>query len=137
MAKVMVVDDDQSMLRTLVRILKRAGYEPIPFTSAAEAAAHTSRVDIALLDIQLADSTGPELALRLIARWPDLPLVFVTGGATPTQLESAEAMGPVLPKPLDPANLLETIDEALCCPAAIDAIFEFGPDNEITPTPTG
>jgi two-component system response regulator RegA len=60
----------------------------------------------ALLDIELADGSGPDVAARLRRQSPDLPIAFLTGGGQEGVVDQARAIGPVFCKMGD-------VDEAI------------------------
>lgn len=60
----------------------------------------------ALLDIELADGSGPDVAARLRIGSPGLPIAFLTGGGSTRRLDAARAFGPVFSK-------TEGVDEAI------------------------
>jgi CheY-like chemotaxis protein len=85
-ARILVVDDDELILRSLRRILGRR-YHVECVTSAAEALALVdagTHFDAILTDLAMPDMDGPELAAKLTARAPALlgRVVFMTGGPT-------------------------------------------------------
>ena len=60
---VIVVDDDQGMLRCVQRLLRSTTYEPILFSSAQAFKSHTDfeKAACVILDINLNDGSGIEL----------------------------------------------------------------------------
>jgi signal transduction histidine kinase len=81
---VMVVDDDAMVRGVVVRQVTLAGFRPVGTAStAAEVEAFFARegatVEVALLDVNMPDCSGPELAMRLRACDPFLPVVFMSG----------------------------------------------------------
>ena len=57
---VLIVDDDEQVLRLVRRVLERAGFECVPVGDgkSAHSAAVEWRPDIILLDLMLGDTTG-------------------------------------------------------------------------------
>ena len=83
----------------------------------ALAMAHSERPDLLLLDMHLGDMTGLDV-LRRLARDPQLahvPAVALSADAMPAPIAAAQRAGfrAYLTKPLDVAELLRVIDEAL------------------------
>jgi sigma-B regulation protein RsbU (phosphoserine phosphatase) len=78
--RILVVDDDPGMLRTVRRILDR-GYEVACASSAdeAETLAAQHALDLAILDIRMPGRDGFELMSRLQATRPDLDVILMTG----------------------------------------------------------
>jgi DNA-binding response OmpR family regulator len=78
--KILVVDDDALMRRSLAASLTQAGYTTLTAASAqaALAAASDDQPDLILLDIGLPDVDGLEVLRRLRQSMPALPVIFVT-----------------------------------------------------------
>lgn len=79
---VLVADDDPRMLELLERILRRENYELIMTESgpaAIAAVAGRPTLDLLIADVMMPDMMGPELAEKLRATYPDLPVLFQTG----------------------------------------------------------
>ena len=79
---VLVVDDDEQVLRLVKRVLDRAGFEAIPVDRGLNAhdAAVEWRPDIILLDLMLGEITGDQILaqLREDFRTRLIPVVFLT-----------------------------------------------------------
>ena len=108
--KILVVDDDRRMVRTLSDILKVKGYEPIEAHSGEEAVVKSQEkgLDCVLMDIKMPGINGVE-ALHLIkTAAPDLPVVLMSAYAAQEQVEEAKKQGAytVLTKPIDIQILL-------------------------------
>jgi CheY-like chemotaxis protein len=79
---VLVADDDPRMLELLTRVLGRENYELITAESgpaAIAAVAGRPTLDLLIADVMMPDMKGPELAARLRAAYPDLPVLYQTG----------------------------------------------------------
>ena len=83
--RVLVVDDAELAGTTLLRIVGRGGWEGRWVASAAEAeqAAKTWAPDAVLLDRNLPDGDGIELAGRLRRLLPEARLVLLSGDQVP------------------------------------------------------
>ncbi len=79
---VLVVDDDEQVLRLVKRVLERAGFECVTVNhgNSAHSAAVEWRPDIILLDLMIGDVTGDEIMAELRAdfRTRLIPVVFLT-----------------------------------------------------------
>src|SRR6266571_9379628 len=79
---VLVVDDDEQVLRLVKRVLERAGFECVTVNDgrAAHEAAVKWRPDIILLDLMLGETTGDQIMaeLREDFRTRLIPVVFLT-----------------------------------------------------------
>jgi FixJ family two-component response regulator len=92
---VAVVDDDESLCRSLSRLLRTAGFQPVSYASAEaflEDAKHP-QFDCLLLDIQLGGMSGLELSRRLKAVRNTTPFVFITAHDAPEMRAEALACG--------------------------------------------
>jgi FixJ family two-component response regulator len=92
---VAVVDDDEQVCRSLARLLRAAGMQPIAYASAEAFLADTKCPDFhcLVLDIQLGGMSGIELAQRLIAVGRHTPIIFITAHHDPESRAAAEALG--------------------------------------------
>jgi FixJ family two-component response regulator len=90
-----VVDDDESICRSLSRLLRAAHFQPITYPSAETFLADTKhpRFDCLVLDIQLGGMSGLELSQRLAAVKDATPVVFITAHDEPEVRAQAVASG--------------------------------------------
>ena len=108
--KVLVVDDDRRMVRTICDILKAKGFEASPALSGEDAVeiVNAQRPDCVLMDVKMPGVDGIE-ALRMMKELaPDLPVVLMSAFVTQEQAEEAKKQGAhaVLTKPIDIQLLL-------------------------------
>ena len=77
---VAIVDDDDGVARSLGRLLRAAGVQPVTYPSAEAFLADVKRpqFDCLVLDVQLGGMSGIELARRLDAVGSMTPVVFIT-----------------------------------------------------------
>ena len=68
-----------------------------------------SAIDRALLDVNLQDENGWDLAQQLLAAHPTLPIVMITAQPDQSSHPLAAAVSAVMEKPLDLPRLLHTI----------------------------
>src|SRR5260370_782130 len=115
--RVLVVDDDQMMLRTLADILRHRGYDATTAATggaALQQVAAGARPAVALIDLMLPDMAGMEVvrALRQISR--NTEVVVLTGHASLATAVTAlrEQSYDYLVKPVAPDYLLQTIGKA-------------------------
>ena len=92
---VAIVDDDESLGRSLGRLLRAAGMQPITYASAEAFLADTKqpRFDCLVLDVQLGGMSGIALARRLVADGRNPPFIFITAHDDPETRASAQAAG--------------------------------------------
>ena len=103
--KILVVDDDRRMVRTICDILKVKGYESIPAYSGEEAVEKVKADDpgCVLMDVKMPGIDGIEALQMIKGVAPDLPVLLMSAYATGEQAEEAKRRGAysVLTKPLD------------------------------------
>jgi DNA-binding NtrC family response regulator len=108
--KVLVVDDDRRMVKTICDILTAKGYEAEPAHSGEEAVvkARAEKPCCVLMDLKMEgmDGIGTLKLLKQLA--PGLPVVLMSAYATKEQLAEAERAGAcsVLTKPVDMQTVL-------------------------------
>jgi FixJ family two-component response regulator len=92
---VAIVDDDESVCRSLSRLLRAAHLQAVTYPSAEAFLADTKhpKFDCLVLDIQLGGMTGLELSERLSAVNDDTPVIFITAHDEPEVRAEAEALG--------------------------------------------
>jgi FixJ family two-component response regulator len=114
--KVAVIDDDASMRKALVRLIKSARIEAAAFSSAREFLDDPihRQVDCAVTDMRMPGFDGLKLQEELNKTLPHLSMVFITGhGSVPVSVEAMKG-GAVdfLEKPVDAEALLAAIHRA-------------------------
>jgi DNA-binding NtrC family response regulator len=115
--RILVVDDEPSVLTTYRMILEQKGYEVLPATSSKEArrALDSEKLDLLLCDLSL-EKQDSGFAVIEYARQcrPGLPSLLLTGYASNDVSERAQRDGiSVLFKPIDIEEFLETISAHL------------------------
>jgi len=99
---VLVADDTAVALSVVARRLQALGIGCLEASSAQEASAvDPFAISCALLDLDLGDGSGVDVALALRGRRPELPIAFFSAGAAPEELERARALAHVFHKPGD------------------------------------
>ena len=82
--RVLLVEDDRRLRRTLVRLLTSLGYRVDSYSAGEQALLHRpgpgcEAPDILLLDVSLPRIDGRELASEMRLLFPDLPVLLVSG----------------------------------------------------------
>jgi DNA-binding NtrC family response regulator len=118
MAKILVLDDSRSILDMVVQMLKRAGHDVRPSTTAKEAfeVLQSEPVDLLITDIYMPDVDGLEVILKARRLHPRLKFIAMSSMRGPmNMLGAAKAFGAAvtLPKPFSMAALYAAVSEAL------------------------
>ena len=83
MARILVIDDDRSLLRALTIALSARGNEVVVARAAAEGIAQVSLTtpDVVILDLGLPDMDGVEVCRR-IRQWTQVPIIVLSAAAS-------------------------------------------------------
>lgn len=107
--KLLIVDDDQELVRMLGEYLGNEGFE-VKIANCADSAMETlatSGTDALVLDVMLPGRSGLEFLPTLRARYPELPILMLTArGAADDRIRGLElGADDYLSKPFDPREL--------------------------------
>jgi len=112
-----VVDDDASVREALQRFLRTFGFQVETFASGREflSSRRLALVQCVILDLAMPGMSGLEVQQQLAARLRAIPFVFITAHRDDQLGQRALAVGAlaVLRKPVDQAELLRSVREAL------------------------
>ena len=98
--KVLIADDSAVARVSIARLVRSAGFEVVEEDSAAGASAvECDGLGCALLDLDLGDGNGADVAAQLRSSAGDLPIAFFTSTSTPEALARAKVFGPIFAKP--------------------------------------
>ncbi len=118
--KILIIDDDDLVRKSVSNILIKAGYEVAVAQDSFEAITEIKRqnFDLIVSDIRMPGKNGVETVrdIRKIVKQHsdrDLPIIFITGYADTSEELDAELLGEVILKPFDLEHLLITIREYL------------------------
>ena len=113
--RVLVVDDEENIARSLKLILEREGYAVGTCSSVAEAKAHPHRADAYLVDVRLPDGSGIELVRWMKTHDYDAPILMISGHGTIADAVEATRAGAFdfLEKPLGRDKVLLSLRHAL------------------------
>ncbi len=108
--KVLVVDDDLRMVRTICDILKVNGFNTLHALTGEEAVGvvKAEAPDCVLMDVKMPGLNGIEALAAMKRVVPTLPVVLMSAYATEEQAEEARAAGAyaILTKPIDIQQIL-------------------------------
>lgn len=114
---ILVVEDDPRVLTATVGALEELGHRVVSCADPLDAPRMVDDIgpfDLVVSDVLMPGQTGPEMVAGLLARRPDLAVLFVTGYAGDG---SAADFGgrPVLRKPFTIAGLEHALADAMAC----------------------
>jgi PAS domain S-box-containing protein len=117
--RILCVDDDPRVLKTLVDMLKTAQHHVTAFTSAREAELHVraqpDAFDLLITDLTMPEMRGVDLAARVASLRPDLPVILLSGYGDAVL---SQGTGPAnirlrLSKPVSLHDLLSSVDRVV------------------------
>ena len=117
MAQLLLIDDDEAVLRMMERTLLRLGHQVLSCTNGREGLARLDQgsVDLVITDMLMPEADGLEVIRAVKSQLPNVPILVVSGGGYLEPefcLEMAEKLGAdaVLPKPVPLDQLSRSID---------------------------
>jgi len=116
---ILVVEDEPHLRKLIGEILVREGYAPLVAEDPADALRicrqYRGKIDLLLSDVVMPQMSGRELAARVRAERPEIPVLFMSGYADWNVVYNGllEAGVTFLQKPFTKASLLRKIGEAL------------------------
>ena len=120
---ILIVDDDAVLARVLGQALVGAGHKPVLVGDVAEARRwlQDHLPDLALLDLHLPDGSGLDVAREMGDRYPNVPLILMTGDpkALHGKSDLTAPFSAVLTKPLDVAEVRRAVADALSDQTAV------------------
>ncbi len=116
---ILFVDDEEYLIDIGKKMLESLGYKVMTSTSGSEAlrifSDHPNRFDLVITDLTMPVIKGDELAKKLIAVRPDLPVILCTGFSSKIKEETAMASGikAFVMKPFLMRDIAETVRRVL------------------------
>jgi PAS domain S-box-containing protein len=117
--RILLVDDEDQIVRMVQQMLERLGYQVVAQTSSTAALASFRQspesFDIVITDMTMPNMTGPQLAQHLKKIKPDIPIIICTGFSEQVNEERVRAIGihGLVMKPVVKKELAKAIREAL------------------------
>ncbi len=109
-ARVLIVDDEPTLLRALESLLRKKGYDVVGLESPIVATQRLAQedFDVALLDIKMPQLSGLELLSAVKHRRPEVEVIMMTGHATVETALAAVKAGAYdyLTKPFDDVEIV-------------------------------
>jgi DNA-binding NtrC family response regulator len=118
--RILVVDDDPSIRRTLNILLSKAGYEVIQASDGSEAvrAWRDRGADLVITDLHMPNKDGIETIIELLSHTPGIRFIAMSGGGQSKRLDllgNVALLGSVLTieKPFTLAEMMTMVNRAL------------------------
>ena len=115
--RILIVDDEDIVVRSTVRILEGAGHLLTTARDATEALRELAQApfDLAILDIMMPGIDGIELLRRIKEAYPDTEVIMFTGLAQVATAVDCMKLGAIdyVSKPFDPDQLRVAVSRAL------------------------
>ncbi|HEX9531674.1 MAG TPA: response regulator [bacterium] len=116
-ARILVVDDEESIRDLCARVLTRAGYavKTVPSGEDAVTTMAEAAFDLLISDIRMPGMSGLEVLARAKTAYPHIRVVLITGFGTPQILTRGQppSADRILTKPFSPTELLTAVRENL------------------------
>lgn len=116
MAVIIIVDDDNDILRLVRQLLATAGHDVLTATNAVEAIEQLNQhgCDAMITDANMPQHSGYDLlrTIRNNARWTHLPIAMLTGRREKKDIDKAVELGvdDYIVKPIDPLLFIQKIE---------------------------
>ncbi len=93
--RVMIVDDDETIIETLTYNLKRLGFEVTSFKRSLDALSGLEKTapDLIVIDWMLPDLAGPEVVKLIRERGIEVPILMLTGRSSPNDVAAGLSAG--------------------------------------------
>jgi DNA-binding response OmpR family regulator len=115
--KILVVDDEESVCRSVRKILGRKGYAVADAQDVTDAVKkiNESSFDLVITDLMMPKTSGMELLQIIRDHYPELDVIMITGYASIESAVKAVKLGAAgyLPKPFTPDELTDVTETAL------------------------
>jgi two-component system cell cycle sensor histidine kinase/response regulator CckA len=116
---ILVVDDNEEVLKVVVRTLQNANFHVLSAGNAPDAlklaAEANAKIHLVLSDVDMPEMSGPDLGQLLKKTRPDLHVMLMSGGADGNLLVLNYGWA-FIQKPFVPKKLVEMVTEVLHSP---------------------
>ncbi len=114
---ILVVDDEQVVLKSCERVLAPDGYQVSTTSSAKDALGllDKNRYDLIITDLKMPEMDGLEFMKQVRTRNPDINIVVITGYPSQESIKESLSLRIIdyLPKPFSPILLQEVVNKAV------------------------
>ena len=115
MKSVLVVDDDPNIVKTYKLVLESVGYSVDTARNGIEALFKSKKVhhDLIIIDMNLPDMLGNQLADQIRQEKPDIKIIMITGYSSYMEELDKLNIDKMLVKPIPPEDLVEIAKKTL------------------------
>jgi CheY-like chemotaxis protein len=115
MKSVLVVDDDPNIVKTYKLVLESVGYRVDTARNGVEAIFKSKKVhhDLIIIDMNLPDMLGNQLAEQMRKEKPDIKIIMITGYSSYVEQLDEFNIDEMLMKPIPPEDLVEMAKKTL------------------------
>ncbi len=115
MQTVLVVDDDPNIVKTYKLVLESVGYRVDTARNGVEAIFKAKKVhyDLIIIDMNLPDMLGNQLADQIRDEKPDIKIIMITGYSSYVEQLDEFNIDEMLMKPIPPEDLVQIAKKAL------------------------
>ena len=115
--KILVVDDDTIVTKSCKRILEGEGFEvsTVPSADNALESIKNYEFDLLLIDVKMPKHDGIYLMREIKKKWPDLPIIVMSGYPTQETISDVQQLGiaQFIPKPFRPDELIQCVHKVI------------------------
>jgi len=133
--RVLVVDDEPAVCRSVTKVLERKGYkvaEALCASSALDLLEKGETYDLLIVDLMMPQTNGVELLKIVRERWQKTPVLIITGYASIASAVETTKLGALgyLPKPFTPDELARAVEEVMSGPVP-EVADGFPPESSV------
>ncbi len=116
---ILLAEDDDSVRTAVMRLLKAAGYVVLASATPNEAVAvsdlYRGKIDLLLSDVIMPLASGPDLAVKLLSKRPEMKVLFISGYTDDTIKSNLDgnSVAPLLYKPFTKNAILTRVREVI------------------------
>lgn len=119
MARILTVDDSNSLRRMVVFTLKQAGHDVVQAVDGTDglAKAQEQKIDLALVDVNMPSMGGIEMVteMRKLPEYAHIPILMLTTESSDEKKQEGRQAGATgwIVKPFSPEQLLGIVEKVL------------------------
>lgn len=133
---ILIVDDEESICRTLAQILADEGYRTLVANDGASAIRMVQEYqpDLVFLDIWMPGIDGLEVLREIKSRYVSLPVLMISGHASISTAVQSTKLGAAdfIEKPFDLEGVLEAVQRFLTTPEKSDSKVDVSHSDKVT-----